>query len=264
MPRRVIEGEAGTPRRRAGSGTSRCGRVPWLPMDLFLDRTRPEAVSELRRQVGGFLERHGTDAEAARTGELVVGELLANAFEHSDGDVWVSVDWPGERPVVAVHDFGPAFAIRSRLPAGAAEGGRGLYLVASLAGELRQAAKAAGGKMVSARLDVRRRRETSLDPPRRTVNALPELDEALPSGGFGKQAFLRALVVKLAQTIEEQQGPDVAEAAVAQVCADVGGQMEEEYRRRERDRRASHAAADRRLLRAAQESDRRGLLRRRG
>ncbi|MGE5763849.1 MAG: ATP-binding protein, partial [Mycobacterium leprae] len=94
--------------RRAGSGTSRCGRVPWLPMDLFLDRTRPEAVSELRRQVGGFLERHGTDAEAARTGELVVGELLANAFEHSEGDVWVSVDWTGERPVVAVHDLGPA------------------------------------------------------------------------------------------------------------------------------------------------------------
>jgi hypothetical protein len=94
-------------------------------MDLFLDRTRPEAVSELRRQIGGFLERHGTDAEAARTGELVVGELLANAFEHSDGDVWVSVDWTGEHPVVAVHDLGPAFAIRSRLPAGGPRAGAG-------------------------------------------------------------------------------------------------------------------------------------------
>jgi predicted ArsR family transcriptional regulator len=71
---------------------------------------------------------------------------------------------------------------------------------------------------------------TDHDPPRRRVGSLPLLDEADPDGAFGKEAFLRALVVQLAQAVEEQNGPDVAEAAVAQVGADVGGQMEAEFR----------------------------------
>ena len=37
-------------------------------------------------------------------------------------------------------------------------------------------------------------------------------------------------MVQLAQTIELQQGPDASEAAVAQVGADVGAQMEQEFR----------------------------------
>jgi hypothetical protein len=37
--------------------------------------------------------------------------------------------------------------------------------------------------------------------------------------------------VQLAQTVGEDHGPAAAEAAVAQVGVDVGGQMEEAYRR---------------------------------
>jgi DNA-binding NarL/FixJ family response regulator len=44
------------------------------------------------------------------------------------------------------------------------------------------------------------------------------------------EAFLRALVVELAQTVEADQGPDVAASTVAQVGADVGGRMEDAYR----------------------------------
>jgi DNA-binding NarL/FixJ family response regulator len=47
---------------------------------------------------------------------------------------------------------------------------------------------------------------------------------------FGREAFLRALVVEIAQTIEADQGPDVAAATVAQVGADIGGRMEQAYR----------------------------------
>ena len=71
------------------------------------------------------------------------------------------------------------------------------------------------------------------DPPTNRSNALPMPEEALPGGGFGKESFLRALVVQLAQAIETQHGQDAADAAVAQVGADVGGRMEEEFRRAE-------------------------------
>jgi DNA-binding NarL/FixJ family response regulator len=84
--------------------------------------------------------------------------------------------------------------------------------------------------VVSATLPVRRRNEPSHDRPRRTIAALPPLEEADPDGTFGREAFLRALVVELAQTVDQDQGPDVAASTVAQVGADVGGRMEDAYR----------------------------------
>ena len=62
------------------------------------------------------------------------------------------------------------------------------------------------------------------------MEALPRLDEAMEGGGFGREPFLRALVVQMSQAIEERHGPDAAEAVVAQVGTDVGGQMEAEFR----------------------------------
>jgi predicted ArsR family transcriptional regulator len=87
-----------------------------------------------------------------------------------------------------------------------------------------------GGNRVSARLPIRRADESSHDPPQRRSHALPALEERRPEGGFGKEPFLRALVVQLAQSIEFQHGLAAAEAAVAQVGADAGVQMEQEYR----------------------------------
>lgn len=52
----------------------------------------------------------------------------------------------------------------------------------------------------------------------------------MPTGGFGRESFLRALVVQMAQSVDDLDGPDRAQAVVAQVGADVGGQMEEEFR----------------------------------
>jgi predicted ArsR family transcriptional regulator len=56
------------------------------------------------------------------------------------------------------------------------------------------------------------------------------MHEARTEGAFGKEAFLRALVVEMSRTIEAHHGPDAAEAVIAQVGTDVGGQMETEYR----------------------------------
>lgn len=115
-------------------------------------------------------------------------------------------------------------------PAELAEGGRGLFLVSHLAPALAPHARAAGGMTVSATLPVKRPTAASYDPPRRTVGSLPALAEAQPTGGFGKESFLRALVVQLARAVEFEHGQDAADRAVAQVGVDVGGQMEQEFR----------------------------------
>jgi hypothetical protein len=161
---------------------------------------------------------------------MVVAELLSNAFLHAPGPAWVRAAWEGERPRLEVHDLGPGFVLDPRLPEPDSERGRGLFIVNAIADDLARAGKTAGGSAVSATLPVRRRVERSHDRPRHTVAALPSPEEARPDGTFGKEAFLRALVVEMAQTIEADQGPDVAAATVAQVGADIGGRMEEAYR----------------------------------
>jgi hypothetical protein len=79
-------------------------------------------------------------------------------------------------------------------------------------------------------LPVRRASSRSYRPAGDEIGSLPLLDEAQPGGGFSRESFLRALVVQLSQAVERMHGPDGAEAAVAQVGIDVGGQMEQEYR----------------------------------
>ena len=199
-------------------------------MEWAVDATSAQAVSALRREVMSYLGRHAApDADLAGA-EIVVAELLTNAFKHAAGPAWVCATWTGESPCLEVHDLGAGFDLRAELPPASAAGGRGLFLAGAFAGDLRRADKAAGGSKVSATLPIKRRTEASYDPPRRSIGALPAPPEARADGTFGKEAFLRALVVELAQAVEAIQGPSAAEAVVAQVGADVGGRMEEAHR----------------------------------
>lgn len=95
---------------------------------------------------------------------------------------------------------------------------------------LETAVRRAGGTTVRIVLDVERPATESFDPTPSTGPLLPGLEEALATGGFGRESFLRALVVQLAQVVERNGGPGMAEACVAQVAIDVGAQMELEYR----------------------------------
>lgn len=200
-------------------------------MDWYLDATDPEAVRNLRHEIGDYLRRHAADDADTDAAELAVAELLGNVVRHAPGPAWVSLSWATELPTLVVHDLGPGFDLAGVLPADPlAESGRGLFIVSSLTPELTAAARAHGGARVSAVLPVQRRRETSHDPRPSAGPSLPGLDEAHPAGGFGRESFLRALVVQLAQAVERLGGPDVAEEAVALVGRDVGGQMEREYR----------------------------------
>ncbi|HEX3426035.1 MAG TPA: methanogen output domain 1-containing protein [Acidimicrobiales bacterium] len=200
-------------------------------MDWFVDSRRDDAIATLRAEIDAFLLRHAVDPGAVTDAQMVVAELLSNAARHAAGPTWVAVQWTGRQPVITVNDLGPGFVFDPQLPADPeAESGRGLFIASHLADQLSAAARAAGGTRVSATLPVSRRETATFDPPRRSQNPLPNLDEATPGVGFGKESFLRALVVQLAQTLEATHGPAAAEAAVAQVGADVGGQMEDEYR----------------------------------
>lgn len=203
-------------------------------MDWYLDRA--DHLGELRHEVVAYLGRHAVPGseEAIWDAELVLAEAVGNAFRHTGGPVWVSLAWSSEHPVLQVFDLGPGFDVVALggPPRGApqlAESGRGLLIMGSLADEV-VAERRAAGMVVTLRLAVSRRPTASIDPPRRRSGALPALEEARAAGGFGKESFLRALVVQLSLAVERAHGPAAAEAAVAQVGIDVGGQMELEFR----------------------------------
>lgn len=200
-------------------------------MDWYYDTSDRAAFVALRTEIGRYLRRHAVDHALLGDAEVVVAELLTNAAEHAQGPAWVSLVWSTRHPVLTVYDLGPGFELDPKLPTDPdAVGGRGLFIVNAMASQLTAEVRDAGGARVSATLPVERATSESHDPPRHRIGVLPALDEAQPSGGFGKESFLRALVVQLAQAVEATHGPDAAEAAVAQVGADVGGQMEAEYR----------------------------------
>ena len=198
-------------------------------MDWFLDRQDRRVPTALRHDIRDYLARHADpDADQLADAELIAQEMVANAIDHSDGPIWVSLEWSEIHPVLTVRDMGATFALPDRVPDTAQPRGRGLWLISQLAPEFTVAARRVG-KVVESVLPVTRPVEP-LDPPRQTVNPLPHLSEAAPRGGFGRESFLRALVVQLANAVEAQQGPDAAQRAIAQVAVDIGGQVEQEFR----------------------------------
>ena len=188
-------------------------------------------VSALRRELQALLERHSDPGSDIEGGMLVASELVTNALQTGAGPAWVSLDWGRSRPVLSVHDLGAGFELDEiEPPDPAATRGRGLMIATHLASELSVTAREAGGTTVRAELPVTRPVAVSIDPPRSQMPPLPHPDERQADGTFGRDAFLRALVVQLAQTVELVDGPADAEAIVAQVGADVGGRMEEAFR----------------------------------
>lgn len=150
---------------------------------------------------------------------------------HTDGPVWVTLDWGGVNPVMTVQDLGEGFSLEDRqMPAAdSLGGGRGLMIATHLTRQLDVAAKGAGGSCVTAVLDVARHPTGDHDFAPSPTQRLPLASEA-NDGLFDRDGFLRALIVELAKAVEYDHGPDAAEAAVAQLGASVGGRMEQAYR----------------------------------
>ena len=213
-------------------------------MDWYLPVGALETLPRMRRELVAYLRRHGEPESDFDAAELIVAESVGNAVRHTAGPVWVSLTWRDTNPTMSVFDLGPGFdQVPEEKLAGdpgpdpdlvgleaLPESGRGLFIIQELAPRLEHRHRTGEGLVVSMTLPVSRPATVDHDPPRRASAALPTLEESLPEGGFGKETFLRALVVQLATTIEVQHGQDAADAAVAQVGTDVGGQMEEEFR----------------------------------
>lgn len=212
-------------------------------MDCYVEAGAAHALPVLRRELMTYLRRHGDPDGDFDAAELLIGEAVGNAVRHTVGPVWVSLLWRDRLPVLTVHDLGPGFdpaALRGTVGPEAgpdavdldalADSGRGLMIMRELAPTLASRARTGEGMVLSMSLPVTRAPSVSHDPPKRRAGALPMPEESLPEGGFGKESFLRALVVQLAQTIEIHHGQDAADAAVAQVGTDVGGRMLDEFR----------------------------------
>ena len=213
-------------------------------MDWYLPVGALETLPQLRRELVAYLRRHGEPESDFDAAELIVAESVGNAVRHTAGPVWVSLTWRGTNPTMSVYDLGPGFDQMPEVELATdpgpdpdlvdledlPESGRGLFIIQELAARLENRDRTGKGLVVSMTLPVSRPATIDHDPPRRRSSALPQMDETLPGGAFGKDAFLRALVVQLATTIEVQHGQDAADAAVAQVGTDVGGQMEDEFR----------------------------------
>ncbi len=201
-------------------------------MDWYLPAGDNESASTLRRAISAYLSRHASPGSDVGLAELAVSELITNAMLHTASAAWVSLIWSGAQPVLTIYDLGPHFDLEDQgLPTDPlAVGGRGLFIASQVVDDLAVGHRRNGGNVVTSTLPVRRGISESHDPPRTPTGALPGPDEA-GLDGFGKESFLRALVVQLAQTLEMNHGPNAAEAAVAQVGTDVGSRMEEEYRR---------------------------------
>lgn len=214
-------------------------------MDRYVEAGAAHALPAVRRELVTYLRRHGDPGSDFDAAELLIGEAVGNAVRHTAGPAWVSLHWRDQLPLLTVHDLGAGFDPASLISAAEpspdpdldadlfeslAESGRGLMIMRALAPTLTSRAKTGEGMVVSVSLPVTRPPAVSHDPPMRRAGALPLPEESLPEGGFGKQPFLRALVVQLAQTIEVQHGQDAADAAVAQVGTDVGGRMLDEFR----------------------------------
>ncbi len=199
-------------------------------MDWYL----PAEVSEvgaLRQELRTYLSRHAAEGSDIDGALLVASELVTNAIESGDRGAWVSVDWGAPAPVLTVHDLGSGFSLDDVPEATAEERrGRGLMIASHLVDVLSVRSRDAGGSVVTAELPVRRRVSQSIDPPRSRIGALPHPTEADDAGMFGRESFLRALVVRLAHGVELVDGPDQAERLVAQVGTDVGERMEDAFR----------------------------------
>src|SRR3954452_23529027 len=91
-------------------------------MEWALDNPTPGSVAALRREVMAYLRRHAEADSDLAGAEVVVAELLLNAFQHAPGPAWVRIGWSGERPRLEVHDLGEGFELDA-LPEPSAERG---------------------------------------------------------------------------------------------------------------------------------------------
>jgi serine phosphatase RsbU (regulator of sigma subunit)/anti-sigma regulatory factor (Ser/Thr protein kinase) len=122
-------------------------------VDWQVNTAQRDAVRGVQAELSKLLGDMGADESAVNDAELIFTELIGNVVRHAPGAARVSLDSPGGRLVLAVEDAGPGFVYRPRPAAdGQAESGRGLFIVAALAEDVRVSPGATGGARVEVQL----------------------------------------------------------------------------------------------------------------
>jgi integral membrane sensor domain MASE1/anti-sigma regulatory factor (Ser/Thr protein kinase) len=103
------------------------------------DSRSSQDAHSLRREIARFIRFFAPSEEEMFGSELIIGEVLANTVEHAPGIVSIDIDWSETHPVVTISDVGPGLSnFVTTLPADALnENGRGLFLIASLARDVK-------------------------------------------------------------------------------------------------------------------------------
>jgi anti-sigma regulatory factor (Ser/Thr protein kinase) len=102
------------------------------------------------------------DDDGLATCGLIFAELIGNAVRHAPGPLSISLEFRNDAAVLHVIDKGPGFTYQPALPENVwAEGGRGLFLVSSLAREVHVERLAGLGSHVIVTLPVDCRLETA-------------------------------------------------------------------------------------------------------
>jgi PAS domain S-box-containing protein len=97
------------------------------------------SAHESRHELMGFIRGLLSSEDDLFRIELIIGEILANTVKHAPGLVTVDIDWSGAQPALTIVDTGPGLARFSpALPNdGLTEDGRGLFLIGTLAHDVR-------------------------------------------------------------------------------------------------------------------------------
>lgn len=133
---------------------SRCGYEP-RTMKWSFASTDARASRAARRAFTSYLREQASADSDILSAELAFGELVGNAARYAPGPVVVAVEWKNGRAALSVHDEGPGFVARPAAPRDLlSETGRGLFLVARLAADLRVENIAGDGTRVSVTLPV--------------------------------------------------------------------------------------------------------------
>jgi anti-sigma regulatory factor (Ser/Thr protein kinase) len=122
-----------------------------------------------RHELMGFIRGLLSSEDDLFRIELIIGEILANTVKHAPGLVTVDIDWSGAQPALTIVDSGPGLAKFSpALPDdGLDEDGRGLFLIGTLAHDVRVERMPDSGTKMTVNLPVNWRRDAGESPARK-------------------------------------------------------------------------------------------------
>ena len=117
------------------------------------------SAQSARHEVMQFIAQLASDDQDLFSAELILGEVLANTVEHAPGLVNLAIDWSDTSPIVTILDTGPGLErFVAQLPEDAmSEDGRGLFLVKTLAQDVRVESAQGYGTKLTVVLPIARR-----------------------------------------------------------------------------------------------------------